>query len=133
MNYKYKVGDVVIYINPNGVNWGKRTIKALDSRAGRNTYYIEPTDTPWYSVGEECLHEIKEKKSINIKSLLKSGKYYIDAQGKDASFDRWRICLYYRRNFAETLFFQSEKEYDLFLNTHTNGFKDYSSFAEVIK
>lgn len=54
INHKFKVGDVVLYTNPQGVFWGERKIVKLDERCNRPTYYIEPTDTPWYSVGEEC-------------------------------------------------------------------------------
>ena len=58
----FKVGDVVIYTNPQGVCFGKRTIVGTgpefnDEAAARGAvrYYIEPTDTPWYPVRESCL------------------------------------------------------------------------------
>ena len=58
----FKVGDVVIYTNPQGVCFGKRTIvgtdpefKAEAAARGAVRYYIEPTDTPWYCVAESCL------------------------------------------------------------------------------
>lgn len=54
VQYRFKIGDVVNYTNSNGVFWGKRTITGLDYRNGP-TYYIEPTDTPWFSVKESEL------------------------------------------------------------------------------
>lgn len=36
---------------------------------------------------------------------------FIDVMGKDISFPRWRVNLYYASNLAETVFFNSEKEY----------------------
>ena len=57
MERKFKIGEDVIYINENGVNWGRRKIIGYDTRTGENTYYIDPTDTPWFSVREENLHK----------------------------------------------------------------------------
>lgn len=54
MNHQFKVGDKVHYTNDQGVYWGVRTITELDSRGDRPTYYIAPTDTPWYAVSERC-------------------------------------------------------------------------------
>ncbi len=53
--HKFAVGDQVIYTNPFGVCWGIRTITGLDARTGKPTYFIEPTDSPWFSVSEDCL------------------------------------------------------------------------------
>lgn len=53
MKRKFKIGDKVDYTNGNGVYLGKRTITGLNERSGKPTYYIDPTDTPWFSVGEE--------------------------------------------------------------------------------
>jgi hypothetical protein len=52
---KFKLGDNVNYTNGNGINFGKKTIIGFDSRTNKPTYYIEPTDTPWFSVREEQL------------------------------------------------------------------------------
>jgi len=52
--YKYKVGDQVHYTNSNGVYWGIKTIIGLDERNGP-TYFISPTDTPWFSIAEKQL------------------------------------------------------------------------------
>ena len=57
IEYKFKVGEKVNWINSNGVDLGVRTIIELDERTGRPTYYIDPIDTPWYSVGEEELYK----------------------------------------------------------------------------
>lgn len=58
----FKVGDVVIYTNPQGVCFGRKTVvgtaPAFEPEAaarGEVRYYISPTDTPWFSVQESCL------------------------------------------------------------------------------
>lgn len=66
--HKYKISDVVTFINSYGVNFGKKTITGLDNRNGP-TYYITPTDTPWYSVEEEYLHLHKEVVNNAAKKL----------------------------------------------------------------
>jgi hypothetical protein len=65
---KPKNGDKVNYTNPQGVFWGERTIKDVfigtDPNQffyGQTRYYIDPTDTPWYCVGEDCLTLIKKE------------------------------------------------------------------------
>jgi hypothetical protein len=55
VNHKFKIGDKVIWTNSNGVLLGERTIIGLDERTNRPTYYLDPIDTPWFSVGEEEL------------------------------------------------------------------------------
>ncbi|MHB1098680.1 MAG: hypothetical protein ACYCZR_03920 [Burkholderiales bacterium] len=40
---------------------------------------------------------------------------FIDPQGKDASFERWRAILYYEPGFAKTTFFGTEFQYETFL------------------
>jgi hypothetical protein len=55
IEYKFKIGDRVIYTNSNGVMIGEKTIIGLDTRTSEPTYYIVPTDTPWFSVSEEGL------------------------------------------------------------------------------
>ena len=57
INYKFKIGDKVEWTNSNGVYLGERTIIGLDVRTGRPTYFIDPIDTPWFSVGEEELQQ----------------------------------------------------------------------------
>lgn len=53
MEYKFAVGDKVIYVNDFGVVWGVKTIIELDERTRKPTYYYEGSETPWYSVNEE--------------------------------------------------------------------------------
>ena len=58
IKYKFKVGDRVKYTNGNGVYLGERTITQLDERSGEPTYFIKPTDSPWFSVREELLQKV---------------------------------------------------------------------------
>jgi hypothetical protein len=56
---KFKIGDVVEYINEYGVHIGRRKIAAIDDSKGWSDneprYFLTPTDTPWYSVRERYL------------------------------------------------------------------------------
>jgi len=54
--------------------------------------------------------------------------YYIDNQGKDPGFDRWRVSLYYEPNMAATCFFYSESGVKAFLMKH--GSLCYSDYAD---
>jgi hypothetical protein len=58
--HKFAIGDAVDYTNDNGVAWGRKTVIGLDDRLGP-CYYIEPTDTPWFSVRERNLTPHVEK------------------------------------------------------------------------
>ncbi|GAV11311.1 hypothetical protein PBN151_1238 [Paenibacillus sp. NAIST15-1] len=67
---KFKIGDDVIWTNSNGVNLGKRKIIGYDTRSGETyfeyTYYIDPIDTPWFSIGESELklcNPLKQEKN----------------------------------------------------------------------
>jgi hypothetical protein len=53
MQYKFNVGDKVVFVNDFGVCWGVKTVTALDERTNRPTYHYAESDTPWCSVGEE--------------------------------------------------------------------------------
>ncbi len=57
---KFKIDDVVEYINDNGVHIGQKKIVAIDDSKGWSDneprYFLAPTDTPWYSVRERYLH-----------------------------------------------------------------------------
>ena len=58
--------------------------------------------------------------------------YYIDRLGKDISFERWRLDLYYDRNHAKTVFFSSEKEYNDFIEKNSyNCYEDFITFKEA--
>ena len=57
--------------------------------------------------------------------------YFIDGRGKDVSFNRWRVTLYYGGNFAATHFLTSETEYDSFIKRNTPFcYADYAEFRE---
>lgn len=57
--------------------------------------------------------------------------YFMEEKGKDVSFPRWRVCLYYAPNFALTHFLDSLQEYNNFLSNHINNcFADYEVFRK---
>ena len=54
---------------------------------------------------------------------------FIEPKGKDISFPRWRVCLYYAPNFALTHFESTEADYNKFLADHAGEcFTDYITF-----
>ena len=58
--------------------------------------------------------------------------YFMEGRGKDISFDRWRVTLYYEPNFALTHFLPSQEEYDSFIEEHQPFcYDDYNIFKEV--
>ncbi|MFP3637692.1 hypothetical protein [Paraburkholderia sp. SIMBA_054] len=53
---KYKVGDVVNWVNDYGAVWAARRIVALeDPDQWGHRYYLEPTDAPWMYTREKNL------------------------------------------------------------------------------
>lgn len=53
---KFKAGDVVRWINDNGVHWpGRRIISMDEPDKWGHRYYVEPTDCPWMYVREKNL------------------------------------------------------------------------------
>ena len=55
--------------------------------------------------------------------------YFIEGQGKDVSFERWRLTLYYKSHLACTYFCESEKAYQDFLQTNQSYcFSKYEDF-----
>lgn len=54
VKHRFKAGDEVVFTNTFGVCWGVKTIVGLDERHGP-TYFITPTDSPWFSTSEEHL------------------------------------------------------------------------------
>jgi hypothetical protein len=57
--------------------------------------------------------------------------YFIDGRGKDISFNRWRVTLYYDGNFAATHFLTSEIEYNSFIKRNSPAcYGDYSDFRD---
>ena len=66
------------------------------------------------------------------KGFVHDGKriYFIDPRGKDASFDRWRVTLYYDKDYASTAFFRNETEYQDFLAKNMPlTYEDYKEFG----
>ena len=58
--------------------------------------------------------------------------YFMDGRGKDISFERWRVSLYYEPHKAATHFLTSQAEYDTFLTTHRPVcYQDYQEYAGV--
>lgn len=64
MKNRYSVGQEVVYINSNGINFGIRTITGAVnipySQLGIG-YYITPTDTPWFAVPEENFRVVSKE------------------------------------------------------------------------
>ena len=59
--------------------------------------------------------------------------YYMDKHGKDISFPRWRVVLYYASHLAMTHFLPSQADYDEFLSTHAKYcYSSYDEFRESI-
>lgn len=57
--------------------------------------------------------------------------YFIDGEGKDISFERWRATLYYEPNYAVTVFFDTPNDYNMFLQSHDSQcYKDYTDFVK---
>lgn len=56
-NFIHNIGDTVIFINDNGVNWGERKIISRENTCYGLAYHISPTDTPWYAIPERNLHK----------------------------------------------------------------------------
>lgn len=48
MDYKFEVGQKVIYTNEFGVCFGVRTISDLTEWHGGPAYHYEGSDTPWF-------------------------------------------------------------------------------------
>jgi len=58
----FRPGQLVEYTNPQGVYWGVCQIVSIEYRTKRPCYYITPTDTPWFAVGEECFELVNPNK-----------------------------------------------------------------------
>lgn len=80
--HKYKVGDLVVFTNTFGVCWGIKKVVGLDSRCDSPTYYIEPTDSPWFSTDESHLSlATKEDLIMNTKPLIERMTYFQNKYG----------------------------------------------------
>jgi len=68
---KYSVGQVVIFINYAGVNWGPVTITEVVDDPDRGwTYFYTPTETPWYSTKEEHLYDPADQDTIDAATKI---------------------------------------------------------------
>lgn len=55
--------------------------------------------------------------------------WYIDARGRDISFPRWRVYMYYESHMAETVFFDAEATYNRFIQQSAPlTYADYADF-----
>lgn len=53
---KFEVGDRVTFTNDYGVVFEGKTVTEIEMNPVRGvTYYITPTDTPWFAVNERNL------------------------------------------------------------------------------
>jgi hypothetical protein len=60
--------------------------------------------------------------------------YFLDGQGKDISFERWRVNLYYSDYQAKTIFLNSQAEYDKFMQEHQPlCYSDYATFKKQFR
>jgi hypothetical protein len=59
---------------------------------------------------------------------------FMECKGKDISFPRWRIALYYAAHLAETHFSYSEADYNAFIAKHAPFcFSDFTEFSELFE
>ena len=74
--YKFEVGEKVIFINPNGVNWGEKIIsergKISYSRTSDNGYKYVVNDTPWFFSAEENFYKLTDTKLIAQKTKIRA-------------------------------------------------------------
>jgi hypothetical protein len=55
--------------------------------------------------------------------------YYIEAKGKDISFSRWRVELFYAPHYAETFFLADKEAYNNFIENHNaHTYATYQDF-----
>jgi hypothetical protein len=55
--------------------------------------------------------------------------FYMDQKGKDISFERWRVCLYYAPHYAATHFEPTAEAYNKFISGNVlNTYEDYGQF-----
>jgi len=57
--------------------------------------------------------------------------FFMEKKGKDVSFPRWRLTCYYEAHLASTVFFDSEEEYDAFIEKHSSKcYEEYTDFRK---
>lgn len=56
MASKFKLGDLVTFINDYGVKWPEKTVVGIEERPGEEPrYFLQPTDCPWFPTRESNL------------------------------------------------------------------------------
>ncbi|HRR42516.1 MAG TPA: hypothetical protein P5244_14885 [Syntrophales bacterium] len=76
------------------------------------------------------------KKMKKVEGVIIDGMryYYLDRQGKDIGMKRWRVSAYYTPNFAETFFFDSQEDYNKFLEENeSHCYQDFEQFCKDYK
>ena len=60
--------------------------------------------------------------------------FYMEPRGKDISFERWRITLYYAVNYAETHFLPTQEDYDSFTKKYAdNCYENFEDFRNKLQ
>ena len=59
--------------------------------------------------------------SRKVQKAIESGICFIEARGKDISYPRWRITVYYHPSHAATLLLE-EDQYNRWLERHPNQY-----------
>jgi Fe2+ or Zn2+ uptake regulation protein len=113
-----------IRVTPDNVFYNQ--VQGAISKA--NKHYNKKGDT--MKISAEILEKRKSAKVKRKGFLYNSHRiYFMECKGKDVSFDRWRIAGYYAGHFAETVFLNSETEYNEFIKNHKAAcYSDYSEF-----
>ncbi|MDJ1632287.1 hypothetical protein [Rhizobium rhizogenes] len=58
---KFKIGDKVNFTNDYGVRFEGKTIIGSEDWGNGPRYFLEPTDTPWFSFNEANLSLVSER------------------------------------------------------------------------
>ena len=68
---KFQPGDKAVFINDAGINFGEKTIVSMEQNPVRGeTYYIAPTDTPWFATGVAHLFHPEDKAGIEAATAV---------------------------------------------------------------
>ena len=60
--------------------------------------------------------------------------FFVEAKGRDISFERWRVCLYYAPCMALTEFFATERAYNEFIaEARKHTFTEYSEYRKSVQ
>ena len=71
---KFEVGQVVHFVNPQGVFWPEKKIIEIVDVDGENRYHYEGSDTPWYATSEDNLFHLEDKKGV-IEAIAFRGNF----------------------------------------------------------